>query len=548
MERMSEARILELEAQVRTLKEQLEDFHRVFEYSDEAVWICDAPKHSIRYVNAGFERLFGLSSDVLRNDPLAFLKVVVAEDVPFLHTLFSRPMQREPIDVAFRISHPDGSVRWLRLRSTTTFSPQGEPTCTVNIVSDLTALKAAQQVANELAQTLEARIEERVRALQSNERQLQRIIDLAPHLIYVKDGEGRYLLVNQAAAAGFGLTPEEVIGRRDVELQPSPEAVARFCAEDLQVIRDGVTIVIQEEQVQFHDGTVHILQTIKQPLRLEDQDTPVVLGVGIDITELKQTEEALKAADAKLRRSHEELQAANVALQNAARMKDEFMATISHELRTPLSSILGLTEALQIEIHGPLNAQQHRLLKLIQASARDLLLLINNLIDFSRIEVGDIFLQTETFDAVALSKLAVTRIAPEAENKQQTIQFAASCDQLMVEGDQLRYLQILLNLLSNAIKFTPEQGELGVLVEKDTASATARIVVWDHGIGIDEEGMAYLFRPFVQLDSSLRRRYPGVGLGLALTKRLVELLGGQIVAKSAPGQGSQFTVILPLKT
>lgn len=418
----------------------------------------------------------------------------------------------------------------------------------MNIVSDLTALKAAQQVANELAQTLEARIEERVRALQSNERQPQRIIDLAPHLIYVKDGEGRYLLVNQAAAAGFGLTPEEVIGRRDVELQPSPEAVARFCAEDLQVIRDGVTIVIQEEQVQFHDGTVHILQTIKQPLRLEDQNTPVVLGVSIDVTELKQTEEALKAADAELRRSHEELQAANVALQNAARMKDEFMATISHELRTPLSSILGLTEALQIEIHGPLNAQQHRLLKLIQASARDLLLLINNLIDFSRIEVGDIFLQTETFDAVALSKLAVTRIAPEAENKQQTIQFAASCDQLMVEGDQLRYLQILLNLLINAIKFTPEQGELGVLVEKDTVSATARIVVWDHGIGIDEEGMAYLFRPFVQLDSSLRRRYPGVGLGLALTKRLVELLGGQIVAKSAPGQGSQFTVILPLKT
>uniref|UniRef100_A0A7C1JIK1 histidine kinase n=1 Tax=Caldilinea aerophila TaxID=133453 RepID=A0A7C1JIK1_9CHLR len=551
MEAMLEARITELEAQVRALNEQLEDFHRAFEHSDEAVWIYDVQKHSIRYVNARFERLFGLSSDLLRHDPLAFLKVVVAEDAPFLHAAFSRVMQGDPIDIEFRVSYPDSSVRWLRMRSATTFDPQGEPARIVNrivnIVSDLTALKAAQEAANELAQTLEARIAERVRALQRSERWLQQIIDLVPHLIYVKDGEGRYLLINRSAAATFGLTPEEVIGRRDVELQPSPEMAARFRAEDLQVIREGVTISIREEQVKFHDGTMHTLQTIKQPLRLEDQDTPVVLGVGIDITELKQAEAALKAVDAELRRSHEELQAANVALQNAARMKDEFMATISHELRTPLSSILGLTEALQTEIHGALNAQQHRLLKLIQTSARDLLLLINNLIDFSRIEAGDIFLQIETFDVVALSKLAVTRIAPEAENKRQAIQFAASCDQLLVEGDQLRYIQILLNLLSNAIKFTPEQGELGVLVENDAASATARITVWDHGIGIDEEGMAHLFRPFVQLDSSLRRRYPGVGLGLALTKRLVELLGGQIAVESTPGQGSRFTVILPLK-
>jgi PAS domain S-box-containing protein len=384
--------------------------------------------------------------------------------------------------------------------------------------------------------------------LQFNERRLRQIIDLVPYLIYVKDIDGRYLLVNRPAAAAFGLTPEEVVGRRDVDLQPSREAVARFRAEDLQVIREGATLSIREEQVRFHDGTVHTLQTIKQPLRLEGLDAPVVLGVGVDITELKQVEMALRAVEAELRRSHEELQVANAALQNAARMKDEFIATVSHELRTPLSSILGLTEALQTEMHGALNAQQQRLLKLIQTSARDLLSLINHLIDFSRIEAGEIFLQIETFDAVALSKLAVARIAPEAESKRQTIQFASSCEQLIVEGDQLRYIQILLNLLSNAIKFTPEQGELGVLAEKDAASGAARITVWDHGIGIDEEGMAHLFRPFIQLDSSLRRRYPGVGLGLALTKRLVELLGGRIVVESAPGQGSRFTVILPLKS
>jgi PAS domain S-box-containing protein len=543
-----EERIAQLEAQMRILNEQVEDFHRAFEQIDGAVWIYDVQNRSVRYVSPGFERLFGLSPDALLSDPLAFLEVVCVEDAPFVRAAFSCPTQGNPVDIEFRVSHPDGSFRWLRMRSAPAFNSQGELVRTVNVAFEHTAWKATQAPENKLAQTLEARIQEGAQTLQFNERRLRQIIDLVPYLIYVKDIDGRYLLVNRPAAAAFGLTPEEVIGRRDVDLQPLREAVARFRAEDLQVIREGATLSIREEQVRFYDGTVHTLQTIKQPLRLEGQDTPLVLGVGVDITELKQVETALRAVEAELRRSHEELQAANAALQNAARMKDEFIATVSHELRTPLSSILGLTEALQTEMHGALNAQQQRLLKLIQTSARDLLSLINHLIDFSRIEAGEIFLQIETFDAVALSKLAVARIAPEAESKRQTIQFASSCEQLIVEGDQLRYIQILLNLLSNAIKFTPEQGELGVLAEKDAASGAARITVWDHGIGIDEEGMAHLFRPFIQLDSSLRRRYPGVGLGLALTKRLVELLGGRIVVESAPGQGSRFTVILPLKS
>ncbi len=543
-----EERVVQLEAQVRALNEQIEDFRQAFEYSDGAIWICDVQNNSVRYVNPGFERLFGLSSDALRRDPLAFLNLVLAEDVPSVRAALSHSLEGRPSTVEFRVTHPDCSIQWLRMRSVPTFNSEGKQVRIVNIVSELTVLKAVQEAANELAQTLEDRSAEHTQGLQVKEGWLRQIIDLVSPLIYVKDADGRYLLVNRSAAATLGLTPEEVIGRRDIDLQPSGETLARFRAEDLQVIHEGVTLSIREEQVRFRDGTVHTLQTIKQPLRLEGLDAPVVLGVGVDITELKQTEAALRAVEAELRRSHEELQAANAALQNAARMKDEFIATVSHELRTPLSSILGLTEALQTETHGALNAQQQRLLKLIQTSARDLLSLINNLIDFSRIEAGEIFLQIETFDAVALSKLAAARIAPEAENKRQTIQFASSCEQLMVKGDQLRYIQILLNLLSNAIKFTPEQGELGILVEEDAVSGAARITVWDHGIGIDEEGMAHLFRPFIQLDSSLRRRYPGVGLGLALTKRLVELLGGRIVVESVPGQGSRFTVILPLKS
>ena len=273
-----------------------------------------------------------------------------------------------------------------------------------------------------------------------------------------------------------------------------------------------------------------------------------MLGVSIDITELKRTEAALLAAEADLRRSHNELQAANDALREAARLKDEFMATMSHELRTPLSSILGLADALQSPALGLLTERQLRLLKTIETSGRDLLTLINDLLELSRIEAGQIYLQIEVFDIVSLAKIAVERSAAAAAAKGQTIQLEVRTEPILVESDQRRYLQVVLNLLSNAIKFTPDAGQLGIILDKDPNTATGRMTVWDHGIGIDEADIERLFRPFMQLDSSIRRYYPGVGLGLALTRRLVDLLGGAIEVQSAPGKGSQFTVMLPCKT
>ncbi len=446
----------------------------------------------------------------------------------------------------------DGAPRCLLTSQVPLRNAAGEVVGLVGVGRDITEYKAALVALEELNHSLEVRVAERTAALQAeiaarqhqeqelalSEQRLRQVIDLVPHIIYAKDVDGRYILANKACAASMGVTVDELIGKRDAELNPWTEEAERFLAEDLQVISSQDVLQIPAESVHFFDGSEHIIQTIKIPFTAAGHARPAVLGVGIEITALKQAEALLKAyAD--------ELQQANVELRAAARLKDEFLATMSHELRTPLSSILGLAEALQFQVYGPLTERQKQSLKLIESSGRELLGLINNVLDLSRIEAGQLHLHVDRFDIVDLARIAVRRSRDAAAEKEQTIQFNTNCDALTLEGDQRRWLQVLLNLLSNAIKFTPRAGELGVIVEKDHAAAQVRIHVWDRGIGISQDDVARLFRPFLQLDSALTRQFPGTGLGLALTRRLVELQGGQITVRSEPGEGSTFSITIP---
>jgi signal transduction histidine kinase len=220
-----------------------------------------------------------------------------------------------------------------------------------------------------------------------------------------------------------------------------------------------------------------------------------------------------------------------------------FLAMVSHELRTPLTGILGMAEAMQANVYGPLNDRQVRSLHVIEQSGRHLAAVINDMLDLSRIQAGTLELHPGVCNAGELGAASIAAIQEESQRKQQVVDFVVDEPDLRVRVDVRRFEQVLVNLLSNAVKFTPPGGKLGLRI--GLSDAAVAFCVWDYGIGIEPDVQAQLFRPFVQGDERLARTYGGAGLGLALVQRLVDLQGGSVRVDSKPGQGSQFTVCVP---
>ncbi|MBX0328153.1 HAMP domain-containing histidine kinase [Oscillochloris sp. ZM17-4] len=241
----------------------------------------------------------------------------------------------------------------------------------------------------------------------------------------------------------------------------------------------------------------------------------------------------------------EELSAANAQLRQANQMKDAFLSSISHELRTPLNVILGSVELLREEIYGPLDERQQRALGSVDQSGRQLLGLINDILDLVKMEAGK---HEFAFDMVSVSDVCsqcARLIRPEAEGKGISVTLTVAPDVGLIPSDPQRMRQILLNLLSNAVKFTPEGGKIGLLAIR--CDSFVDLTVWDTGIGITDVDQGRLFQPFSQLDNRLARRYDGTGIGLALVSQLVALHRGSVSVESVAGKGSRFTVRLPVE-
>jgi PAS domain S-box-containing protein len=240
-----------------------------------------------------------------------------------------------------------------------------------------------------------------------------------------------------------------------------------------------------------------------------------------------------------------ELLRSNEELARASRVKDEFMANMSHELRTPLNGILTLSESLEEGIYGSLSQQQIKKIQIIAESGQHLLDLINDILDLSKIEAGKVEFQTTAVDVETLCNACLSMIHQQAENKHIHVTLDIDTKVSQVIGNERYLKQMLVNLLGNAVKFTPEHGNVGLSVQADLNQGVVHFAVWDTGIGIAPEYFGRLFKPFVQVDSSLARRYQGTGLGLALVAHLAELHGGSVSVESTPYVGSRFTVTLP---
>ncbi len=285
-------------------------------------------------------------------------------------------------------------------------------------------------------------------------------------------------------------------------------------------------------------------QTEPEPLILAFLDR-LVQQLGIALQNLDQYTN-LQSLSQQLQARGAEIDGKNRDLERADRLKSEFLANMSHELRTPLNAILGFSELLLEQFYGPLNAEQSEYLRSISSSGEHLLALINDILDLSKIEAGRMELDMEPVRVPDLlaGSIAIVREKAHAADLRLS---ADAGDAETINADPRKLKQILFNLLSNAVKFTPAGGAVILTARTENRAAGPGVVfaVTDTGIGISVADQPKLFREFTQVDGSLSRRHEGTGLGLALTKRLVELHGGEITVHSATGEGSTFTVWLP---
>ncbi|HEX8180227.1 MAG TPA: response regulator [Pyrinomonadaceae bacterium] len=352
---------------------------------------------------------------------------------------------------------------------------------------------------------------------------LHAIIEGTTDAVYVKDLDGRYLMINRAGARLLGREVADVIGKKDSELF-SPEAARLIIAADRRVIASGRTQTFEE--VGTAGGQTRTYLSTKGPYRDTQENVIGLIGISRDIRDRKLIEEELaESRDAAL---------------EASRLKSEFLANMSHEIRTPMNGIVGMTGLL---LNTKLTRQQREFATDIQTSADALLTILNDILDFSKIEAGKLKLEEVDFDLHALVESVAEFAGRQARAKGIEMASLIYGDvPAHLRGDPGRLRQVLINLLSNAVKFT-EAGEVVLRVtksgEKD-GHAVLRFTVTDTGIGIDEACQRRLFRPFTQADGSAARRYGGTGLGLAISKQIVEYMHGEMGVESTPRQGSTF--------
>lgn len=271
----------------------------------------------------------------------------------------------------------------------------------------------------------------------------------------------------------------------------------------------------------------------------------MITSLSIQREELRAKVSELEDANRILRAREQELHATNLELIKANRHKSEFLTVMSHELRTPLNAIIGFSELLQDGVFGELNEKQVRHVVNIHTSGMHLLQIINDILDLSKIESGRMELHPEEFSVKDAVENAQAIARPSAAKKGIQLESVVSESLTTVTADAAKFKQVMYNLLSNAVKFTPEGGR--VLIEAEQVGTALQVAVSDTGIGIRPEDQERIFDGFQQIEASDVRQYQGTGIGLALTKRIVEMHGGSIWVNSQLGKGSTFTFTLPLR-
>jgi PAS domain S-box-containing protein len=346
---------------------------------------------------------------------------------------------------------------------------------------------------------------------------LESVFDFVESQVFVKDIEGRYVFANNQIEIESGIPHDEMIGRTDAELFPGADTDS-WRANDLAVIESGETVTV-EEQFERPDGLQTFL-SLKFPLLDDDGRAYALAGISTNITERKRSEEALAAAN---------------------RAKTDFLSHMSHELRTPLNAVIGFAQLLAKD---DLTEDQRESVALILTGAEHLLGLINEVLDISGIESGTLSMSIEAVDLESVVVEAIELMTPLAADRRLELEVRPppGARELLAWADRQRVRQVLLNLLSNAVKYTPAGGHITVSwAPRDDGKVL--VEVEDTGPGIAPEDLDRVFAPFERLGKEAGAT-EGTGIGLALTKGLVEQMGGVIGVRTELGSGTAFSVVL----
>ncbi len=500
------------------------------------------------YCSEQVAHIFGLSVNDMLSPPKThsdYLQLVVPEDREKVNKAvedYSRLYDDESVDlenikmdVDYRILRADGAVRHVRERSEAVLDENGRRARAVATIQDVTEQKHLDHVARQAQEHLEKLVEQRTRELQESEEQFRHAAQSATLCHWRTDADFiNWTHTSDNTIDMLGVDPEEMFGPMQVlymnYIHPDDQARVSVVYEENHHNKTAYDVVYRWCRP---DGEIRQLWEMGEPVFDDGGKITEWLGTTQDVTPLKQAEDAMMQA--------------KLEAEMANRAKSEMLATMSHELRTPLNAIIGFSQVFLGEIYGPLgNARYHEYAADIIRSGEHLLELISDILDVSAIETGELELFENELDLPRQVKNMLRLVEHRARQGIVTLVNDVPDDLPRLYADERRVNQILLNLLSNAVKFTDEGGTVSIDAHQQDNGALS-VTVKDSGIGMSESDLAKALTPFGQVDRGITGKHEGSGLGLPLTKSLVELHGGELDIESTPGKGTVINVSFPVE-
>ena len=495
------------------------------EAAQVGIWEWDRENHE-SYLSPEYNKLFGFDANDNLNNNHDWRALVLAEDLPAMDAIWqSHISQGKAFEVEFRARLKSGEIRWFISRGRAIYDAEAKPIRIFGINLDITARKNTEQQLRKLAQAVEQ----------------------SPESIIITNLKAEIEYANPVYLQVTGYSLDELIGKNQRILQSGKTPSSTYLAF-WQAMHNG-----QNWKGEFinrrKDGEEYTVLAIVNPLRQADGHISHYVSVQEDITEKKRIAHELDQyryhLETLVQSRTAELETAKAASELANQAKSTFLANMSHEIRTPINAIIGLSHLLK---QSQLNQKQQERLGKIDTASQHLLSIINDILDLSKIEAGQLELEQADFALDTLLEQVYNLISTQAKAKGLTLAIESDTVPLWLHGDLTRLRQALLNYASNAIKFTAS-GCIGLrarLLAETEQGLLIRFEIQDSGIGIEHDKLSKFFESFVQGDVSTTRMYGGTGLGLSITRHLATMMGGTVGVESSLGQGSVFwfTVVL----